>query len=394
MDPLVITSGQPPLVFFMTRADIFTPLLKPILWASQMLPIYRQLDGQKTKDKNEKVFKKCNRILKYGRSLLIFSEGFTDDVFIRRLKPVKKGAVRIGFGALEDINWSKNIYIQTIGINYSDPNHIGGDCVISNGESICLNNYQEAYKNDPNKVVHELSSQVEMDMRDQLTDVRNKEMAPFHENIMRITRKGMNAIDSDHSIPLLQRYKYSKQLAHWFNENKIEEDDDIMELKQELETYFTAQKKASIKESNLYIILKNKRHKLGEYLFLTLVFPFVLVGLVHHFLPYILIKRFVEKSFKRKVFWGSVKMMLGAAAITLFNLPIIFIGYHFIFPSALLWLAYYFVCIPLVGALTYNWFNRLKQHKQLNRLAKKDMSDFVFKRQELVNKIRQLIPVA
>ena len=107
MDPLVVAQSQPPIVFFMTRSDVFTPALKPILWASHMFPIYRDIDGENTKEKNENVFRKCYRILKYGRSLLIFSEGFTDDVFIRRLKPVKKGAVRIGFGALEDMNWEK-----------------------------------------------------------------------------------------------------------------------------------------------------------------------------------------------------------------------------------------------------------------------------------------------
>src|SRR5690554_1792688 len=213
MDPLVVAGSQPPIVFFMTRSDIFTPLLKPIFWAAHMLPIYRQHDGEDTKAKNEAVFNKCKNILKYGRSLLVFSEGFTDNTFIRRLKPIKKGAVRIGFVTLENINWEKKIYLQAVGVNYSDPDVLGSDCLISNGEPLCLNDYKEAYLKDPNKTIYELTLRMEKDMQNQLTDVRNKEMAPFHENIMRITRKGMHAVDTDRRISLVNRWKYSKNLA-------------------------------------------------------------------------------------------------------------------------------------------------------------------------------------
>ena len=73
----------------MTRSDIFTPMMKPILWLAQMLPIYRQLDGDGAVGKNAEVFKATSNVLKGGRNLLIFGEGFTDDVFIRRLKPIK-----------------------------------------------------------------------------------------------------------------------------------------------------------------------------------------------------------------------------------------------------------------------------------------------------------------
>ena len=60
LDPLVIAGLQMPVVFFMTRSDVFTAISRPFLWACHMLPIYRQQDGGDTKDKNEKVFKKCS----------------------------------------------------------------------------------------------------------------------------------------------------------------------------------------------------------------------------------------------------------------------------------------------------------------------------------------------
>jgi len=121
LDPLVISCLRKPVVFFMTRSDVFNRFTRPIFWLAHMLPIYRQQDGGNSQEKNKAVFKKATQALARNRNLLLFGEGITDDVFERRLKPIKKGAIRIGFTALEDLDWSVQIEVQGLGINYTDP---------------------------------------------------------------------------------------------------------------------------------------------------------------------------------------------------------------------------------------------------------------------------------
>lgn len=394
MDPLVVAQSQPPIVFFMTRSDVFTPALKPILWASHMFPIYRDIDGENTKEKNENVFRKCYRILKHGRSLLIFSEGFTDDVFIRRLKPVKKGAVRIGLGALEDMNWKKKIYVQAVGVNYSDPNTIGSDVVLSNSEPICLNDYRQRFIDDPNKTIHDLTKLVEEKMREQITDVRKKDWAPTHEGIMRLTRKGMNAVDTDKSIPLHKRWKYSKQLADWFNAQELDDNDKMKDLREDMKSYFDLLEKKNIEEKHVYQISNRIKSSSGSFLYFALLWPLVLIGLIHNYLPYRFIKNFVEKAFKRKVFWGSVKMTLGVVAVGLFNLIFLFLGYYLVYPSWLLWLGYYFIVPPLTGVIAYGYFNRIKDFKNHKRTLEMDLSEVSMKRDDLLKRIYEIVPVA
>ena len=394
MDPLVVAQSQPPIVFFMTRSDVFKPLLKPILWASHMLPIYREIDGENTKEKNENVFRKCYRILKQGRSLLIFSEGFTDDVFIRRLKPIKKGAVRIGFGALEDMNWKKKIYIQAVGVNYSDPNVIGSDVVLSNSEPICLNDYQQQFKSDPNKTIHDLTKLVELKIREQITDVRKREWAPTHEFIMRLTKKGMNAVDSDKSIPLYDRWLYSKRLADWMNEQDLDEHEEMISLKADLKSYFNLLKKEKVEEKHVDAVVNRKWSKVRMKFYFAALWPLVILGLIHNYLPYKFIKNFVEKSFKRKVFWGSVKMTLGVVAIGLFNLIFVFLGYFLIYPSWLIWIGYLFIVPPLTGMIAYGYFNKLEDYRKYKIALEKDLSKIGIKREEVLNRIYKVIPVA
>jgi 1-acyl-sn-glycerol-3-phosphate acyltransferase len=394
MDPLVVASNQKPIVFFMTRSDVFTPLLKPLLWAAHMLPIYRSHDGEDTKTKNEIIFQQCYRILKYGRSLLIFAEGFTDDVFIRSLKPIKKGAVRIGFGALEELNWSKNIYIQAVGINYADPNQLGSDVVIANGHPICLNSFKEEYLENPTKVVHDVSKLVESEMQQQLTYIENKQWAPVHEKIMMLTRKGMNAKCSDKSIPLIERWTYSRELANWMNARNLDEDSDMLALRQTLEGYFDVCQKVGVDESDIYDLKANHFRPVQELLYFICLSPLVMIGLVHNYIVYSFVKRFTEKSFKRKVFWGSVKMFLGTVLNGLYNILLVVIANFLLYRNPLFWTAYFFIVPMLSGIIAYTYFKRWSRYKRLRAMQKRNLSKIYEMRQLCLDKIQSVIPIA
>lgn len=391
MDPLVPAVLQRPIVFFMTRSDVFKNWLQPLLWSVQMLPIYREQDGEDTKARNKEVFETCNRILKHKRSLLIYGEGFTDDTFIRRLKPIKKGAVRIGFGALEALNWEEKIYIAALGINYADPKVMGSDVLISNSDPICLNDYRIAYLENPAKTVAELTKVIEHDLQQQLTHVEDKNWAPFHENVCRLLRNGMNVRDTNFSIPLKKRWENSRRLALWMNERDLNEDAELVQLKADMEAYFELQKQEQISEKIVYARAKTGKLRTSfEWLLLCCFLPLVPIGLIQFFIPYIAVKRFTEKSFKRPVFWSSVKMFLGVVSMTLWNIPIVLLLNHFLFHSGLVALTYFLIC-PIIGMITYEWFVIRKTWLKKRRLKKYDFSELLRKREDLLVDIKRLV---
>jgi hypothetical protein len=392
MDPLVVAVLRMPIVFFMTRSDIFNKFTQPILWACHMFPIYRQLDGDDTKGKNEAVFNKCAKVLSFGRNLLIFGEGFTDDTFIRRLKPVKKGAVRIGFTTLEKINWKKKIYIAAVGVNYSDPNQMRSDVLISYSDKICLNDYRKEYEENPNKVINTLTKEIELLMQQQLTHINEKEHAPFHEQIMMINRKGMNALNFDRNYSLKQRWEYSRKLANWFNEQNFEENKELVALEEESKSYFSLIKRFKLQEQYMHWKVSDpKGSRLKEVLMMILLFPFAVIGAFHCATPYLLTKRFVEKTMKRRVFWGSMKLILGQLLIAIFNIPLIFIFYYYVYPSWWLLIGYFF-SIGLTGLAAYMWTVNFKRFKTKGIITKMDISKLVEKRQALKANIEKIIP--
>lgn len=394
MDPIMIGAMNYPIVHFMTRSDVFVWWLKPILWSAHMTPIYRQHDGGDMKGKNTDVFKKVNQSLKIGRNILIFGEGFTDDTPIRGLKPVKKGPARMAFGALDAINWSKKIYIAGIGVSYTDRNTIGSEFVLDNGPKICLNDYKEAYKENPNKVINEVTKLVEKSMQDCIVYVAKPAYYSLLEGIMQITRKGYSHDNHDDRIPLVKRWEYSKKLAAWINQNVTDESTEILALQKDLDAYFNLEKRMKVQDR--FVIAKQHPElvsTLNNWLYLILMWPFAIAGFIHGFIPYILSKKLTEKIMRRRVFWGSVKMMMAQIIGSIYNIPIIILITKWYLPHWSLGVLYYFIT-PVLWRLSYEYARQFKEVRVKRKMKSADLSKFVEKRADLEERIKKLIPVA
>ena len=381
MDPLLLAAFNRAVVFFMTRSDVFTAFTRPIFWMAHMLPIYRQRDGVNTKTKNQEVFKKSSEILLRKRSLLIFGEGLTDDVFIRRLKPLKKGAVRIGFTALESCNWTQDIYLATVGCNYSNPAKFRSDVVIRNSEKIRLNDYRTEFETNPNKIIQELTVRLERMLKNDLIHVNDVESAEFTEQMMLIQRKGMPMFE-ENSAPILQRWNDTNNLVEDFNNNP----EKYASVRGSVKDYFDGLKARNIDDQKLYDATYNKIG-FGAYLSQVLLFPIAMFGALHCGLFYFAIKRFVEAKFKRPVFWGSTKLVMMILILGNLNLLL-----FFLLPTYIgLWGSIvYFLFIPFSGFIFHNgltFWKRVTSHRKIRSM---NVSDILKERLTLNEKITNL----
>jgi len=389
MDPLIVSVLRRPIVFFMTRSDIFTKWNQPFLSSCHMIPIYRQHDGGNAAEKNKASFRKATDILASNRNLLIFGEGMTDDVFERRLKPLKKGALRIGFTALESTNWKKKIQIVGLGCNYTNPNVMGSDLLIAESAPIVLNDYREQYEENPSKTINELNRLLELRLSREITHIELDQDFAFHEQVMKITRKGMDARCFDPRLSLLDRWGYSKALAHFMNQFQGIYPEKLNKLRQEVSNYFELLNSKGMTEEHFY--QAHRKTKVLNRLAFALLAPIALLGFAHAYITYIFVKRFVENTFKRKVFWCSTKMVMTMLLMQLFNLPVLFLLPKFIgFPfwSALL----YFMSIGILSLVWYEWRRALINWKSVRQYKKEDTSGELWQiREELICRIQDEI---
>jgi hypothetical protein len=138
---------------------------------------------------------------------------------------------------------------------------------------------------------------------------------------MIFARKGLafDAQNSRDSLPL--RWDYAKHLAEWMNSASHEESLKLSELQEDFEQYQQKLKDLGISEKEQYALEKD-RMSYRNVLKLAFLFPFAFLGLLHFGFIHFFVKRWVEKAFKRKVFWGSTKLAVGLYALMLLNIPL------------------------------------------------------------------------
>lgn len=394
MDPLLIAGSRRPIVFFMTRADVFNKITRPIFWLAHMVPIYRLRDGVDTKKMNKKIFEKTNEILESKRNILIFGEGFTSDLIQRRLHPIKKGAARIGFSALEYDQWKNNIYLQGLGINYMDFNSRETEVLIDSGPPICLNDFREAYLQNPAKTITDVTALLELDMRSLVTDIHDLQWSDFHENTMMFSRQGLHPDCYDEKWSISERTLYSKRLAQWLNNSNTDRLTQVKTVDDKMKAYNELLKTKGITENERYKTVHENWRPLKLIIQMIFILPLALLGFIHAGPPYFFSKSWVEKSFKRPVFWGSTKLLAGIVFCTLWNIPVlIFLPGFLPFDPWLNWVIAisYFLSIGILARCMLWFLQYVCNIIRFVHLRKLDLTEINQKHEEILTELNSLV---
>ena len=181
-------------------------------------------------------------------------------------------------------------------------------------------------------------------LKAQLTHVENEAFCIFHEDIMAVTGKGMHPTVERHNIPLEKRWRNSKNLAKHLN--KLGEDlpENLKSLQNDLRNFRLSLSKNNIKVDNLDTANWSIFDVTWRLIYTVLLAPFALLGLIHVFPIKFFVKKWVEKTMKRPVFWGSTKAVVGMFGVCLFNVILIF-GLSAFFEIPLLFSWIYFLSI-------------------------------------------------
>ena len=202
----------------------------------------------------------------------------------------------------------------------------------------------------------------------------------------------MNAENFDRKLSLVKRWEYSRSLAKWIDQQDIESNEALSEFKKESESYFSILKRFKLEERLLFWKITHPNGgRIKELLTMIVLAPLAILGALHLGLPYILVKRFVEKSFRRKVFHGSVKLILGQLSMGLLSIPFIFLFHAYVYPSWGLAFLYY-AMIGIIGLCAYVWMLNFKDFKAKGIVAKMDTSKLTEKRSKLIEKLKDVVP--
>lgn len=390
MDPLIPASMNKPIVHFMTRGDIYKGIVKHLFYHAHMLPIYRQHDGPDYNQKNEEVFKWVAEEVQRGKNILVFAEGFSDDIFVRRLKPMKKGIVRMAFEALVSMNWKEQVFIQALGMNYTNTMAMRSELIMKYGDLICVNDFREAYETNPSRVIVELSQRVELNMRAQITHIENIEFCELHENIMRILRKGMNDECTDFNIPLEDRLMFSQSLAMWLN---TQNDLNLSGIQSKMKSYFEELQVKQIHENDVEeFSRKRKLSNVKLWFNLVLMTPIALFSFIYSWISWFIIKPKIEEGFKRPVFWLSVKLVVSHFVNAFYAGLLLLAFYFFIYPSFVVGILFILSTAGPSFIVFYHWRKLWEMVKRRKKIKPQSLDVLVERRVQLIKSLENILP--
>ncbi|MCX6295616.1 MAG: 1-acyl-sn-glycerol-3-phosphate acyltransferase, partial [Bacteroidetes bacterium] len=173
IDPMIIGMLTRQKVRFFARGDVFKgKMAKWILNQLSVSPMYRLQEGYSEIKKNDKTFEECRRLLKANKTLLIFPEAIC--IQERRLHPLKKGLTRIAFQSLESFDYSKDIIVIPIGINYQSPTKFRSKVFIEIGDPISVKEYEKSFKEDKVKTINNFTKRIEQELMQLMHHIDNK----------------------------------------------------------------------------------------------------------------------------------------------------------------------------------------------------------------------------
>jgi 1-acyl-sn-glycerol-3-phosphate acyltransferase len=319
LDALCMIFSQNKQPVFLVRANIFaSPVARFMLRSLNMLPIYRKRDGVDVLSKNEKIIQDCIDLLTFGRQpLAIYVEG--NHSMLRSLRPMKKGVGRIAFSALEQNDFKMKLKVIPVGITYSKHTRFRSDLLVNYGEPIIVNEYEEVFRENPNKAYVQLTRDIAASLSSLIINISDRE---HYEEIEKAW--------------ISERENFDNMLDELHNDQKI-----IARLIKE-------------KQAGKKLEIKPRKKERKSVIKMILGFPAFIFGLLNNLPLYFLMNRIISKVVTDVHFYGSIKVGGAFLAGPLYFLQALGV---YALTGGNLWLAIlYFFSLPFFATFAYDHY--------------------------------------
>jgi 1-acyl-sn-glycerol-3-phosphate acyltransferase len=345
MDALAVLfthKGQP---IFLARADIFKKkFIASLMYFFKILPVYRIRDGFSSLKENDEIFNKTIDVLKKKSGLVILPEG--DHAGFRRLRQLKKGICRIAFQSEQASDYILNIRIIPVGLEFTNYHRFRQVLTVVYGKPIEVSEYNDLYKNSPEKALNELRNRLSSEMMRIMVHIESEEDYEAIDELRSIIN---GRFSDDIRFPKLFRDRVLIE-----NLNRIKTFNQELYLKI---CSLSLMVKEKTKNLNLtYRLLEKKKHITGWLIAglaaILVSFPLYIYGSIFT-LTFLTLPRLRASKIKDIQFQGT--FMYGISlALALVILPLFLVLSFIIFSPW--WLAILvFVTLPFSGLFAWNY---------------------------------------
>ncbi len=223
-------------MFFLANYGLFkNPVSNWLLTRLFCIPVKRREDVAEGEVRdNNAAFERSFEHLEKNGVLFIAAEGTS--WMNRRVREFKTGAARIALGAEARNGWHLGVKIITVGLSYSAPNLFRSDVVVNCGEQVDPHAWAEAWRQDPEKAVDDLT--IELQRRVTALTVHTRDEAG-EQFVTRLEEM----LHNERPLPLRQSFYRIKYIA--------DTELDNTQLREQTARYFEDLENAAVSDSGL-----------------------------------------------------------------------------------------------------------------------------------------------
>lgn len=314
MDALLVTTTVFQTTASLTRAKAFqSKFMNWFLRSLNLLPVYRVQDGMSEIQKNNEIFQTCVDYLTNGEAILVFAEANHD--LKRRLRPLSKGFTRIAFDAEIQNDWNLDLYVQPIGVNYSDHQNSRNEVRVVFGDPIKVSDYKKQYEEDERGAANSLKNKTSDNLKPLIMHVPKLDQYP-------LIKIALDEMEFDRAK--LANPDYMNSLIH------------CAEKLQTQELITAAERVLEIAENRSLSVRKLADVKLPQ-LKRILLAPIYFLVWINSIIPYQPARHIIKTKIEDKGFDVSIKFVLGLFLFPIFYLVITLALLLFGVPSVWAW---------------------------------------------------------
>lgn len=394
MDPLaVIYALKWEQLVFLARSDIFKKSFTArILMFLKILPVYRIRDGFDSLKNNDEVFLKTAEVIRSKRGLAILPEGSHEG--IHRLRQLKKGFARIVFQTEEANNYSLDIKIIPVGLDYSNYENFRSTLMVNFGKPISVSDFYDRYKETPVKGYNQLKDELWNKLKLLMVHIESEEYYHLNNELREIYRNKMakylslpnsqqpNKLKTDQAlIEVLAKCEADKPSllsSLWESVTDYNEKLKSMRLNTEMV------EKGSVSMGRLWL----------NAAFLFISFPIFLYGFINNFVPYWIPNK-ISRKVKDQQFHSSFKFGISRIMFPVFH--IVQALFVLLISSSWLVAGVYFISLLPAALFAWWWFEsvgKLADCWKLRKLSTEKVSGFTEARdlyKEIIEKTDEIV---
>ena len=370
-------------LYYLAKHTLFSNrILGWVFRRANGIPIYRREDDPSMVSKNEDSFREVYKLFEAGKCLNIFPEGVS--LASASLLKIKTGAARMAISAEIKNNFSLNMKIVPVGINYSNPSRFKSEVFIDYGDPICINKYKDISQSNFKEATNLITKKIEESLLELTTNLSFIELEDTISYLKVIYKNDLIHKDTIAQEDL-DDFKITKDMidaVEWYLKKKPSITESYILMISRYMRYLE-----KLKISDMLIISKedNKSSLLSEQTFKALwflaQFPVYLYGFINSFIAYNISVAEVYNKDIDEVEIAQYKFFIGLFVFGCFYGFQTFLVFYF--TESLNWTLIYLLTLIPTGNFALNYHNSI-----ISYLKEFRMFRIFLKRSDIINDLK------